>query len=751
MNPLSMAFTPGNQLESAPLPLGRYLPPLPPGMVNAWLEKNIPAHSWILDPVGASPALALEAAAAGYRVLVVCNNPVLAFLLEVLASAPQSADLQSALADLASSRRGDDRLEVHLQSLYLTPCEACGRFIPAQAFLWKRGATEPYARIYECPHCGDDGEHAITPSDLERLSELGGDALHRARALGRVDVGDKEMRENAEEALTAYLPRPLNLLFTLLNKIDGLAIISEKRRWLQALALSVCDDATSLWDHPTERTRPRQISIPTQFRENNLWLAMENAARLWASNQISLPLTQFPQLPPPQGGICLLTGRLRQVFPLPVGVEIKAVLSALPRPSQAFWTLSALWSGWLWGKESVLPMKSALERKRYDWNWHTQALSSLFESLGDYLPTGTCFQAILTDLAPGFLGAALTAGQSSGFSLEGLALQAEEEIAQVLWRVQKPMQTTPSLRSPGPMQMQMIYLTAIEQELALRNQPANYLPLYAASLVGLEQNHLLAIPGQPLNGETFTHLNSAISAAFTQNSALTRYLSSAQNLESGLWWLAEPLPQSELPLMDRIEMEFIRQMQRQSPQSAQDMQTALCAAFPGLLTPSTQEIHELFKSYCEPAQTDWKLRESELSAARRADLASVQKNLVQLAKLLNYKSEGENPILWSLSDGQPVFMFFLLASSIISRFVLAPQPLPFERCVLVFPASRSNLITSKLGRDPRLAASAGWHFLKYRTLLEITERETLTQEQFLALLDSDPPFDEEGEQLRMFH
>jgi hypothetical protein len=91
---LERPFLPG-YLTAETLPLSRYLPPLPTGMVNAWLAQNIPAGEWVLDPFGAAPQAALEAARAGYRVLTASNNPVNSFLLEMLASAPSKGRLSS--------------------------------------------------------------------------------------------------------------------------------------------------------------------------------------------------------------------------------------------------------------------------------------------------------------------------------------------------------------------------------------------------------------------------------------------------------------------------------------------------------------------------------------------------------------------------------------------------------------------------------------------------------------------------------
>src|SRR3972149_839025 len=141
-----------------PGPLARFLPPLEEGTVATWLAKHVKPGEWVLDPFGFSPRPALEAARAGCRVLVTVNNPITRFLIEIAAAGPTEAELKSALAELAASRKGDERLETHLQSLYLTQCEKCDREIQAQAFLWRKGEDAPYARMYECPHCDDHGE-----------------------------------------------------------------------------------------------------------------------------------------------------------------------------------------------------------------------------------------------------------------------------------------------------------------------------------------------------------------------------------------------------------------------------------------------------------------------------------------------------------------------------------------------------------------------------------------------------------------
>jgi hypothetical protein len=154
------------------------------------------------------------------------------------------------------------------------------------------------------------------------------------------------------------------LVFTLINKLDGLNLSVRRQKHLTALLLTTLDLSNTLWPHPIRRTRPRQLKSRPKFREHNIWLALENSISSWASSAPAVPLVIWPALPPPEGGICLFEGRLKDMIDSLIETEIGTVLTAFPRPNQAFWTLSALWSGWLWGREAVGPFKSVQPYKR---------------------------------------------------------------------------------------------------------------------------------------------------------------------------------------------------------------------------------------------------------------------------------------------------------------------------------------------------------------------------------------------------
>src|SRR5690606_2064995 len=151
-----------------PSPLERYLPPVPRGVAAAWLAQNAAPGDWVLEPFGASPHWAVEAARAGYRVLVAANNPVARFLIEMHAQPPSTEALTAALAELGAARRGDERLEPAILELYMSECPNCKAQIPAEAFIWERESAEPHAKLLDCKQCGQQGEYPCDEQDRRR-------------------------------------------------------------------------------------------------------------------------------------------------------------------------------------------------------------------------------------------------------------------------------------------------------------------------------------------------------------------------------------------------------------------------------------------------------------------------------------------------------------------------------------------------------------------------------------------------------
>jgi hypothetical protein len=474
-------------------PLNRFLPPGIDGIGTGFAATlNLPS-TWILDPFGASPQLAVEMARSGHRVLVAAGNPVSRFLLEVAANPPRLVDLQAALAGLAAARKEGKRLETHLHSLYLTKCENCEREIPAEAFLWNGKTGILSGRIYNCV-CGSGGEHPASPEDIENAARWArSDGLHRSRAVERVAPGQDPDRPFAEEALSFYLPRAVYALGTIINRLEGLSISDEHRRCMSALVLYAADCANALWPLSGDRPRPRQLTFPGIYRENNIWLALEAGVKAWASDEPSIPLTLWPQDPPESGGICIFEGPLRALAADLREIPVKAVVGAIPRPNQAFWILSALWSGWLWGHSAVGPFKSVLRRRRYDWQWHAEALKALFGNLAGAIAPGTTFFAAMAEPEPSFISAVLMAAHSTGWDINGLAMRAEQEPIQIRWKYSPPKGKKGRRKKKALTPASITIRRAMRAILEKRSEPMPYTQLHAATLAVLANNDMLEL------------------------------------------------------------------------------------------------------------------------------------------------------------------------------------------------------------------------------------------------------------------
>jgi hypothetical protein len=727
-------YIPGLQ-TSVLRPLDRYLPPIQAGVAATWLEQNLPTGSWLLDPFGAAPSLAVEAAQRGYRILVAANNPINRFILEMQANPPSAADFQAALAALAATTISKERLEPHIKSLYSTCCAECNAQIPVEAFLWKAGATAPYSRIYTCPQCKDSGERAITATDITAANHFSKSGLHHARAMERVAPLNDPDRNHVEEALMVYPPRAIYVLVSIINKLNTLT--PDQHRCLAALLLVTFDQANTLWPHPIGRARPRQLTVPPQYRENNIWMALESAISIWTTAQQPIPLTYWPEEPPADGGICLFRGRIKSLANQIANLDLAAVVTAFPRPNQAFWTLSALWSGWLWGPEALEHFKSVLRRRRYDWGWHTTAISAALDNLNTQKFAEIPFWGTINEVEPGFLSAVILGTKIGGFRLTSLSLRDEDHQAQLLWQGldtrNEETEATQSLATLIP--------SATKQHLLDRGEPAAYIYCHGASLFKITAALPTDLDQTPF--DYFGQVQGTFQQELSFKNKLLRFEGSSNSLEVGQWWLEKPVGLA-VPLADRIEIAIVQFLINNPASSSIDIDRSICADFPGLLPPEPSLIQMCLESYGyqNSATGDlWSLKDQDRPEKRRQDLEEMENLLQTLGQRLNYQvsmDRSSRMIEWHLND-KVEYTFFISAAALLEKYLTAPNPKP-KKLHLVLPGSRANLVAYKLKCNPHfdLIASQRWHFIKYRLLRQLSESENIHLDNIVSQLRLDP-------------
>lgn len=727
---IPLVYHPG-ETNNQNYPLARFLPRLPRGATRAWLKENIEPGSWVIDPFGVSPQLAIEAAKAGYKILVTANNPIARFLIEMAATPPSKEDLVSVLANLASAKRGDERMEPHILELYKTECDNCGLGVFADAFLWEKDSDYPYARIYTCTSCEHAGEFPANQADIQRAESFDKSGPHRARALERVASLDSPNREHVEEAMDAYLPRSIYALFTLINKLDGLGLSEQDSDLIIALLLTACDKGNTLWQVSGGRERPKQLTTPSRYFEHNIWFALEKAINIWVSNDTATTLAYWPELPPDSGGICLYEGRMSDFNdPLVDDIHVEAVICALPRPNQAYWTLSALWSGWLWGKEAIGPIVSVLKRRRYDWAWHTTALKNNLTHLGPILSKGSPFLGLITESETSFDISAVVAAELANFKLQSLAMRRKSSQTQMVWEYfDKPF--APKKTDPSN-----LIKTTANETLKLYGQPAHYRQLLNASLINLSQNNAIAIPDTD-PADNFSNVRSALEFGLSFSGEFSRYEKSEHSLEVGWWWLPEEKDVSQ-PLADRVEKTIVNLLVNQSSFTFEEIDQIVCKEFPGLLTPEKDLINSILNSYAKQGDNlNWQLRQEDTPKRRREDLDEIKNILSGLGNKFALKiTSYEGGLIW---EGEKKFIFHISASAILGKILLR-QDEPNTQNLIILPGSRAELVMKKLSDDPRLAEilENDWQILKFRWVRRLTETPGLTFDTFNSQLDLDP-------------
>ncbi|MFV1857833.1 MAG: hypothetical protein ACC647_00595 [Anaerolineales bacterium] len=690
----------------------------------------------VLDPFGASPRLAVEAAAEERAVLVAANNPVARYVLERTAEPFTIHDLQSALAQLSTASKDGGRLEPFLLDLYRTQCSRCDEWISADYFVWDKEEGEPVLKFYFCPHCSHTIEEPTNSEDLQRAHEYERRGLQHAMALEQLAPQGSPDRQQAEEALAVYPSRAVYAIVTLLNKLEQLDAGEAAR----ALLLSALDQANSLWGHPEGRSRPLQLSASALSRENNVWRALERAAGYWALPDPKVGLrkwTDWQSLEP--GFITVYPGPVRALAIELPAAQVQHILTVIPRPNQAFWTLSALWAAWLWGREVADPIRAALRRRRYDWAWHASALRSTLRTMKEAVGHQAQVLGFIPDAEPGFVAAAMSGFDAAGYRLTGRALRLEGQ-AILTWK-REPSQESSVASSRVASSISRSARAALEA----RGEPSRYALPHVAAFSALAEDRLLA-------GVRPSETRSALGVVGEQldevlsDRQLFVHLGRGTEPESGRYWLADDSRAAE-SLADRVENAVLTELRSVDGITAVEIDARLCKQLPGLLTPDRGLVMAALRSYAQldPEDKLWRLRPEDQPQARKADVEEMLTLLSSLGAQLDYEVSGMDWIEWRDEAHESSLSFRVDETAILGSAMRGHAGSSAEIEAIVIPGGRGALVAEKARRDPRLHTwlESGLHIIKYRHIRRLSEDTTLNRENLFERLALDPPGQED--------
>ena len=741
---MEIAYLPGKAVVG-PGPLARFLPPLEEGTVGLAIKRFGMEGQLLLDPFGASPRLALEAAQQGCSVLVAVNNPITRYVLRHTLQPFGLDELQSALSRLAALAKDGGRLEPFLLDLYQTLCSRCGRQVSVDHFVWDRDESVPVLKFYACPHCNHTIEEPTDAEDRRRSLEHGPKGLQHATALEQLAPRGSPDRVHAEAAVSVYPGRAIFAIMTLLNKLQQHEL-GERMEAARALLLVMLDQTNALWGHPEGRLRPLQLTASPRYLESNAWRALEQAIGQWSANDSRVELVEWDgeaSLRP--GRVTLFEGPVRELSKgLPAG-RVERILTVIPRPNQAYWTLSALWAAWLWGREAADPVRAALRRRRYDWAWHADALQTTLRAMRPALSDKVQVVGLVPDAEPGFLAAALAGFDGAGFRLSGRALRPAEGQAILTWAWDG---------GPGelaaPTELARIMKQAARDALSIRGEPSDYELPHEAAWSELATRRLLA---RAQGSESRSPLGT-IGEGFDQvlaDRSVFQHLGKGAEPETGRYWLTNSAAVS-LPLADRVEgmaLDILREQEHVAPA---ELDRRLCSALPGLLTPDRRLVMAVLRSYAEPEAGggSWSLRSEDRRAAREADRAEILSLLAELGNRLGFAAGGSDPIRWADQTNGAQFSFWVdetarLATAMRRQVEQSAAGRSPGLEVVVIPGGRAALVAEKSRRDPLLQTwlESGPRVIKFRHVRRLAEDTTLERQNLLDRLALDPPGQED--------
>jgi hypothetical protein len=735
------SYIPG-KAEGYDLPLQNFLPVLPKDTFPFWVEKTKISKHLLIDPISANPLLAVELAACGHRILSARSNPITWLITEVIAAGLKESDFSSAINKLLNMRHGDSTLSNHLQGLYETQCLNCGKMIQPEGYVWEKGTDWPILKVYLCPNCGDEGEKEISDFDRENIFRLGTLGIHRSRAFQRVAFGGPYEHASLNEALDCYLPRALYVCMLLTNILDRLSVEKKQSKVFRAVLLSIFNDAHSLKHWPLRDYRFLQLTVPQKFFEKNLFLAIQNVSKQWRHLENPVEISYWPNLPSEGGGICFFQRALAEKKQLIPDNTDTLITTIFPRPGQAFWTLSAVWAGWLWGNKAVHPMRSALSRRRYDWFWFTKAVHVALTRISTSVNANSICLGVLPEYTPNLAFGLFAGMHTAGYKLEGSAYRIADNALQCQWK-----RVTPSAKTP---RSEINFRDEIGQYLASRGEPAEYHHIIMHTIIEYARKNGITDSLSEISESDFTKIQNLIKQLLSKVDFLLPY---ASELTGGSrWWLVNE-KNIEPPLTEKVEIAIRDILLSQKEIHKNELDRKICTLFAGSLTPETDLIETILETYAQPIPENeavYQLKKNESTSSRNDDLTEIKEMVKIIGDSFHLNVSGSEPVFWTeKNSGKILFAFYLTETAEISKFLFEHKQVEEVHKIIVFPGSRSSLITYRLLHDARLslAAEERWHFLKFRSVRSLVKRENLDLKSWLDIIDSDPPLKDPPNQL----
>jgi hypothetical protein len=565
---------------------------------------------------------------------------------------------------------------------------------------------------------------------------------------------------------------------------------------LSLMLLSCLDTCSKLADAPCPRATALRLQPPSRFVERNVWLAFEEAYRLLRGlapgDQVALSSGVNRLLAEQQPQVLILNEPLRRVTSLLPPASVSLVIGAPQAYYRPFWTLSYLWSGWLWGRQKAALLKPFLRRKVMGWSWYRRTLTAALATLHRPLRPHGRLIFLLEDADLIHATNLVLSGVGAAFKLDRVLYQPHDANPP-----RHPMQGVPGAYrltfsrddpdQPEPAELSEESLAAALRKAATRavrsllrerGEALHLGWLHAAVCRQWASDGLLRqalLRDKETSAADF--LQQQLQAALEEGleSGLLELLPTDPAEQEGpqLWWLGEkgyPIR----PLGDRVEMAVCQALRADPDLSQAQLEDNVYSRFPDLFTPGPGLLEKCLQSYAarDDVSGRWVPRPEDSPEGLAGEKEGAVECLAAVGRLLGYQVSPLGAGAETLQPGRPrrglpggVDLMWEGGDS-SSHLFAVKQTTRFgdtlsgsrgygdqARRYIVICGRRLQLLRFRMETELllRIALTEGqWQFIKIHHLRALSERSALDREDLESIVGLEPLIESPDAQLPLF-
>jgi hypothetical protein len=778
------------------IPLQRYLDPLPTDVLSRYLAAYTAPGDLVIDPTAQRPALPLAAARLQRKAIASNFNPINDLLIRGLLTLPPPDEIDAATTRLGDSLKRGVPLRDHINQLYATTCQHCSGTVIAESFFWDGEEDKPLEKYYHCPHCGHEGRFPVDEADLHTLDGIESQGVHFWYLLERLAQPHEPERGLAQELLQLYTPRSLYALTDLSMKMEALFADTTLHIALSLMLLSCLDMCSKLADAPSPRATALRLHPPSRFVECNVWLAFEEAYRLLRSltpdSQVALSSGVDRLLAEQEPQALILNEPLRRVASMLPPASVSLVIGASQAYYRPFWTLSYLWSGWLWGRQKAALLKPFLRRKIMGWSWYRRTLTAALATLHRPLRPHGKLVFVLEDADLTHVTNLMLSAVGAAFKLDRFLYQPHETSPP-----RHPMQGVPGAYRltfsrddpdlPPPRELSEESLAAALRKAATRavrsllrerGEALHLGWLHAAACRQWASDGLLRqalLRDKETSAADFLEQQLQTTLEEDLERGLLELLPTDPSDQEGpqLWWLAEkgyPIR----PLGDRVEMAVCQALRAETDLPQAQVEDKIYSRFPDLFTPGPGLLDECLQSYAthDGVSGRWVPRPEDAPEGLAREKEEVLECLVTVGRLLGYQVSppragaaalqparprrglpGGVDVSWG--DGDSSSHLFAIKQSTRFGDILGGSGSYGDQSqrYIVICGRRLQLLRFRMETELllRIALREGqWQFIKMHHLRALSEKRSLEPADLESIVGLEPLVESPDAQLPLF-